>query len=336
MRRWMVGALAAVVCLSGCTSRKLLGPVTQEPVGNFALTERSGRTVSRADLLGKVWVASFIFTHCATQCPRVSTTLARLQHDLGGQSGVLLVSFSVDPEDDTPAVLREYADRYHADPNSWLFLTGDQKEIYDLIRNSFLMPVEAAQGADRTYGNEVGHSTRLVLVDDQGRIQGFYEGETPDDLPDLERDLQVLVWKSRLPTVNAVLNATAAFLLAIGFVAVRRRWLTFHKVCMLTALVVSTLFMTSYLYYHLVVRHGQPKYFPGEGWVRPVYFAILLSHTVLAAVVVPLALITTFLGLSGRWRSHVRIARWTLPLWLYDSITGVVVYWMLYQLYAPS
>jgi uncharacterized membrane protein YozB (DUF420 family) len=102
---------------------------------------------------------------------------------------------------------------------------------------------------------------------------------------------------------------------------------------MLTALVVSTLFLVSYVYYHFGVKGGERTTFAGEGWVRPVYYAVLLSHMVLAAVVVPLALFTAYLGLRDKLPRHVRLARWTLPLWLYVSVTGVVVYWMLYHLF---
>jgi uncharacterized membrane protein YozB (DUF420 family) len=139
-----------------------------------------------------------------------------------------------------------------------------------------------------------------------------------------------------LPSVNAVLNGTSALLLLAGYVAIRRRRVTAHKVCMLAALGFSGLFLASYLYYHLVVRRGEHTAFAGQGWeVRTAYFAVLLSHTVLAAAVAPLALLTAYLGLRDRLARHVRVARWTLPIWLYVSVTGVVVYWMLYQVY-PS
>jgi len=138
------------------------------------------------------------------------------------------------------------------------------------------------------------------------------------------------------PAVNAALNAASAILLVVGFVAVRRRRLRLHITCMLSAFIVSLLFLTSYLYYHLVIRHGEPTRFTGSGMVRPLYFTILSTHTILATVVGPLAAFTVFLGLSGRLGRHVRVARWTLPIWLYVSVTGVVVYWMLYQLYPPT
>ena len=139
-----------------------------------------------------------------------------------------------------------------------------------------------------------------------------------------------------LPSLNALLNATCAILLVGGYLAIRRDAVTLHKTLMLTALAVSVLFLTSYLYYHFAIKHGEPTRFSGEGWPKTVYLAILLSHTVLAAVAAPMAVTTAYLGLRGRLDRHVRLARWTLPIWLYVSVTGVIVYWMLYQLYAPS
>jgi uncharacterized membrane protein YozB (DUF420 family) len=142
-----------------------------------------------------------------------------------------------------------------------------------------------------------------------------------------------------LPTVNAVLNSTSAVLLIAGYIAVRSRRISLHKTCMLTALVVSAAFLTSYLYFHFVVKNGEVTHFSERApsaprWVASLYGLILLTHTVLAAVVAPLALFTAWHGLRGNFKRHVRIARWTLPIWLYVSITGVVVYWMLYRLYS--
>ncbi|MBI3077458.1 MAG: DUF420 domain-containing protein [Deltaproteobacteria bacterium] len=136
---------------------------------------------------------------------------------------------------------------------------------------------------------------------------------------------------SVLPAVNATLNGTSSLLLAVGYLFIRRRKVMAHKVCMGSACVTSTLFLVSYLTYHAQVG-SMP--FRGQGWIRTVYFAILISHTVLAATIVPLALITVTRALKGRFAKHVKIARWTLPLWLYVSVTGVIVYWMLYQLHA--
>lgn len=136
-----------------------------------------------------------------------------------------------------------------------------------------------------------------------------------------------------LPTVNALLNGTSALLLVTGYLLIRRRRVTAHKVCMITAFVTSTIFLVSYVtlrYYAGMTRFG------GQGWIRPVYFSILVSHTILAAAIVPLALVTLSRALRARFDRHVRIARWTLPLWLYVSVTGVIVYLILYQIYPPA
>jgi uncharacterized membrane protein YozB (DUF420 family) len=143
-----------------------------------------------------------------------------------------------------------------------------------------------------------------------------------------------------LPAVNACLNATSALLLVLGYVAIRRRRVTVHKTCMVAALVVSALFLASYLFYHIAVRHGEATRFADRwpqapDWVRYLYYAVLTSHTLLAVPTAPLAFITAYLGWRERFGRHVRLARWTLPVWLYVSVTGVVVYWMLYRLY-PS
>ncbi len=132
-----------------------------------------------------------------------------------------------------------------------------------------------------------------------------------------------------LPTLNAILNATATVLLVTGWLLVRARRLAAHRAVMIAALVCSTLFLISYLVYHAQV--GSVR-FRGTGGVRTLYLAILASHTILAAAVPFLAGITVVRALAKRFDRHRRIARWTLPIWLYVSVTGVVVYWMLYQM----
>lgn len=133
-----------------------------------------------------------------------------------------------------------------------------------------------------------------------------------------------------LPALNAALNATATIFLTAGYVMIRQGRRALHKKCMLTALAASALFLASYLVYHY---HVGSRPFPGRGVIRGIYFAVLISHVVLAATILPLALATTVRGLRAQYDRHVRIARWTLPLWLYVSVTGVVIYVMLYQLY---
>lgn len=134
---------------------------------------------------------------------------------------------------------------------------------------------------------------------------------------------------SYLPTVNAFLNGLSAVFLITGYVLIRRGQWQLHRVAMLAAFSTSVLFLISYLTYH---AHAGSKHFPGQGVIRTVYLTILLTHTVLAAAIVPLALVTLSRGLSARYDRHKAIARWTLPIWLYVSVTGVVVYLMLYRL----
>jgi len=134
---------------------------------------------------------------------------------------------------------------------------------------------------------------------------------------------------SLLPHVNAFLNATSAVLLVAGYLCIRKKLINFHRWCMVVAVATSSLFLVSYLVYHS--RVGSVR-FQGQGWLRPVYFTILISHTLLAVTLVPLVIITLRRALEEKFDRHRRIAHWTLPLWFYVSVTGVVVYLMLYHL----
>jgi putative membrane protein len=131
-----------------------------------------------------------------------------------------------------------------------------------------------------------------------------------------------------LPAVNATLNALSAVLLAVGYLLIRRRQITLHRRVMLAAFTTSSLFLISYIVYHAQV--GSVR-FTRQGFVRPLYYTILVTHVTLAAVVLPLAILTLSRGLAGRFDRHRKIARWTLPVWLYVSVTGVLVYVLLYQ-----
>ena len=131
-----------------------------------------------------------------------------------------------------------------------------------------------------------------------------------------------------LPTVNAVLNASAAVAMLAGFMAIRWRRIAVHRACMLTAVGLSTLFLASYLVYH--AQAGSRPY-AGGGWMRTLYLSILLTHTVLAIAIVPLVSTTLYRALRVQFVRHARLARVTFPVWLYVSVTGVVVYWMLYR-----
>jgi putative membrane protein len=138
------------------------------------------------------------------------------------------------------------------------------------------------------------------------------------------------MWYTVLPYLNALLNTTSALLLVTGYVMVRRGNIALHLTCMISALVSSTLFLISYLTYHYY--HGTTR-FAGEGLVRPLYFTILGTHTVLAVVILPFIFVTVYRAATSQFQKHKRVARWTFPLWLYVSVTGVVVYLMLYRMY---
>lgn len=137
----------------------------------------------------------------------------------------------------------------------------------------------------------------------------------------------------QLPALNALLNASAAVALLLGYSAIRRDQPELHRRCMILALCISVLFLISYLSYHYL--HGSTR-FTHTGVVRGIYFTILLSHTVLAAAVAPLVVVTVSFAIRGRLERHRRWARWTLPIWLYVSVTGVIIYLMLYQWYPSS
>jgi protein SCO1/2 len=159
----------------------------------FSLTERSGKTITNADLLGKIWVADFVYTTCPGPCPLVTAGMVRVQKAVEHDPHVQLVTFTVDPQDDTPAVLAAYADKFGADPNRWWFLTGPQKPLYNLIQNGFYQVVQDNRGQPQQDGQfTVTHSTKLVLVDADGVVRGFYDGVGPDGRTDLLKGIKTL------------------------------------------------------------------------------------------------------------------------------------------------
>jgi protein SCO1/2 len=154
---------------------------------DFALTERSGRTVHLADLAGKVWVADFIYTTCPGPCPVLSGHLSDLQKAVGADDRVRFVSITVDPENDTPEVLKTYAERFHAGER-WLFLTGKKDDIAALARDGFKLPVADATAA----GAPIAHSTRFILVDKTGAVRGLRDG-VDGRADELVRDIRALL-----------------------------------------------------------------------------------------------------------------------------------------------
>lgn len=314
------------------------------PLADFTLKDLTGQPISKADLYGKVWIASFVLVRCPDgKCPRVTQTMQKLQNELKAREDVLLVTFTIDPDRDAPGELKTYADGHEADPEKWLFLTGSEDTIDQLMRSVYLRAGEGARAAK-------DHALRLVVVDKQGKMRGSYIGLKPttgdsgadDELFDnemkrLRQKVNSLASPAILPAFNATLNALSGCLLVLGYLSVRRRWLRIHAAFMLSALAVSTVFLASYLYFHLVIKRGVETRFADQApdaaaWVGYLYYTILISHIILAIPTVPLALGSAYLGLRGRILGHIRLVKWTFPIWLYVSITGVVVYWMLYRL----
>ncbi len=175
--------------LASRPSDKFLKPVQKAPA--FSFRDRSGRTFASSELAGKVWVADFIFAHCAGSCPFLSQQMSFVQRDWKGNPDLKLVTFTVDPERDTVAALKQYADDYHALEDQWFFLTGRKKDLYRVIREGFKVP--ALQDFQGGPGFEFIHSTALVLVDAKGMIRGFYDGQSDAEVQKLHRDIRYLM-----------------------------------------------------------------------------------------------------------------------------------------------
>ncbi|MBI4604540.1 MAG: DUF420 domain-containing protein [Planctomycetes bacterium] len=348
----ILGAFGVILAVALGPRRARLPVLGAVPA--FVLTGPDGRPFDSRSLEGKVWVANFIFTHCGDTCPRMTAQMHRLQVALkasGSLSGaVRLVSFSVDPERDVPEVLDGYLARFGADRALWTFLTGDGDAIARLCREGFRLPLGVAGTTHEPLdASDLAHSDRFVLVDAAGRVRGSYSPISEDGEEELRRLLAGVAalaaeaagggagagagsgagrrWFEGLPHLNVLLNASSAVLLAAGYLAIRSRRERLHARLMLSAFASSTLFLASYLTYHYLAGH---RAYGGQGALRVVYLAVLFSHIALAFATVPLALATLVLALRKRFERHRRVARWALPVWLYVSVTGVVVYLMLY------
>jgi protein SCO1/2/putative membrane protein len=339
-------ALAAILCVARVDIRSGPPPAGRDlgpdgpALGPFALIDQTGAPFTGATLADRPWIAAFIFTRCPASCPRISAVMRGVQDKLAG-TPVGLVSVSVDPERDTPSVLARYARGLGADQSRWHFLTGPKDAVYRLILEGFRVPVSPATPEAVAAGAEdVAHSERLVLVAPGNRVAGYFDANDPPAVAELVARARSLArpaapaWAKQLPGVNAALNGLATVLLVVGWVLVRTRRVRGHVACMAAALVVSGLFLACYLVYHGTIGGGVP--YRGVGPIRLAYFTILLSHVVLAAAIVPLVVLTVARALRKRWDAHARIAGLTLPIWLYVSITGVVVYWMLYRMGTPT
>ncbi|GBD35489.1 SCO1 protein [bacterium HR36] len=348
---WWSVLIAGIVAIAGYALSQLgtRNGGVRLPTSTFL--ERSGRVVSTRDFDGRVHIIGFFFSCCQASCPKICQAMQELQRQLR-DTEVQLVLISVDPETDRPARLREVAASLRADPERWWFLTQvepNSDQLFAWIEEGFgpaARPKQLSWYYAPQRGWDVAHSNRLFLLDRQGHIRDSelvvrLEGDgTPVFVVD-EEAVNRLAEKARrlagspwfpvrwLPTLNVALNAISLVLLVCGFTAIRFRQVTWHRRCMLAAAAVSALFLASYVYYHWHVGHTR---YPGEGWDRTVYLAILASHVILAAVLVLLVPSVLLLALRQRWATHRRLARCTLPIWLYVCLTGIVVYVLLYGL----
>jgi cytochrome oxidase Cu insertion factor (SCO1/SenC/PrrC family) len=178
--------------LMGWDAKPLEGLQRYGSVPQFWLVERSGKTTTLADLRGSIWIADFIYTTCQDTCPMQTAEMAQLQEQWKDRAGLKLVSFSVDPEKDTTTVLSRYAERYKADAQRWLFLTGAKEEISRLVQEGFRLSAVALPG-DGNVGSVIMHSPRFVLIDKQAQIRGYYDSRDPEAIQRLKNDVATLI-----------------------------------------------------------------------------------------------------------------------------------------------
>ncbi len=377
---------------------------------DFELPECMGGTVSRESLRGHRWVANFVFTRCAGPCPMMTRDMSELHRRVARTNpDFQFVTFTVDPDYDTPEVLKKYADTFLADHERWKFVTGNEEPLYDLIRQGFVQVVIPEVPEKRIPGFDIAHSNRAVLVNEdcipvatflmnvpedvvklrriiEGKVEfptpgpGLSvtpaEGENPsiqltltpvggdavvppesaepdrpvenpadkapaesksDESPQARNDRidrTIPAWLARMPSVNAALNSVCTVLLITGFVAIRSGRRITHRNLMIMAFLVSVVFLGCYLTYHEALYRFtglRGRAFIGSAPATQVYWSILIPHVILAATVPILALRVFWLAWRERWTDHRRLARITLPVWLFVSITGVVIYAMLYH-----
>ena len=312
-------------------------------------------------------------------CSRIRNLIKDLDREKGKHPwDARFVSITVDVEHDTPELMKNFASIYAPNPDDWLFLTGTEQEVSQLIREGFKVPFwRDKRGLP---GMQFAHDMHLIHVDENGKILGWYHGESDDEIATLKLVLQgrretpaknkparpgqplvsgavaittqppagfedsattvpdtaapLPAWVTRLPGTNAAFNGLATLLLLSGFAAIKGGKTELHKRMMVFAFLVSIAFLATYLTYHFALKHytgASSRRFAGAGTVLVVYRTIPFSHIILAAVVPVLASITLYRAYRQQWVAHRRIAKVTFPIWLYVSVTGVIIYWMLYH-----
>jgi protein SCO1/2/putative membrane protein len=328
-------------------ARAEVSPEALYQVPQFRLTDQAGKPFGSADLKGKVWIVDFVFTRCLGPCPLMTQRMVTLSHTVKSPD-VRLVSISVDPSYDTPEVLRQYAEQQGATDPRFVFLTGEPRTIYDLAEKGFKLT--ARPSVD---GSVIEHDERFLLIDGDRGVRGIYHSNDPQSMEALAVDAERLAsssgsagagaggavgasakaWMARFPLINASLNATSGVLLCLAMIFIQFRRVRLHAGFMIAAVVSSLAFLVSYVTFHaLKAQTGSATtVFPASP-IKPFYLTILISHSILAVVIVPMVIVTLVRAWRRNWGAHRRIARPTFWLWLYVSVTGVAVYWMLYHL----
>jgi uncharacterized membrane protein YozB (DUF420 family)/cytochrome oxidase Cu insertion factor (SCO1/SenC/PrrC family) len=305
-------------------------------LSDFTLTNQNGQTVTLSDLRGQISIADVIFTRCPGQCLIMSQHMKELQAKLPASQPIHLVSFTTDAVYDKPPILKQYAERFGADDARWSFLTGDKSTLHHVEVEDLKLAVVDKPPAQQEVPNDLFiHSEKFVLLDKFGRVRGYYDGETPEVIPEVLTGADAITHETLtlhdLPAVNGTLNALSAIFLTFGYIFIRRKNVHAHRFCMLSAFITSVVFLICYLTYHIFIHHVTRFLHPA--WFRPIYLILLGTHTFLAVVIVPLILISLSRALKARFALHKKIARWTWPLWMYVSVTGVIVYFILYQIF---
>ena len=309
--------VSALVIAAGVITIFSLAP-DLAPLPDLYFETGRGGLYRLTELRGGTWVAGFVTARDPAERRQALEHMAALAEHLPERTS--LVAF----------MTHEHAgvdgDRMIG---PWQALYGERQAIIELATEGFGFERAAAEG--------FGARRNLVLlasVDRALRVRSRHEIAAPSGdraWESVVSDARFLLAIDSRPLLHAALNASSAILLSLGFLFIRQKRVAAHLTCMVLAAVVTGVFLGSYLYYHY---HVGSMPFRGEGWARPVYFAVLISHTVLAAFVAPLAASLFYLAARRNFDRHKRIARWALPVWLYVSVTGVLIYFMLYVWFA--
>lgn len=292
---------AGVVALGVITVLNLAPDLEPLPDADFETTH--GGAFRTAELRSKISLAAFVTAPEPDERQERLSRIAALAETLPARVRLVLFLSDEGPGLDDP------------DAGRWRVLRGPRRDVTEL--------------ATAVFGFDPGAGDALVAcIDRAARVRSRHPLAAWEDAAG---DARFLLAIDSRPLLHAALNGSSAVLLSLGFLFIRQRRVTAHVTCVILAALVTVVFLGSYVYYHY---HVGSMPFRGEGWVRPVYFAVLLSHTVLAAFVAPLAGSLFFLAARRSFERHRRIARWTLPLWLYVSLTGVLIYFMLYVWFA--